>query len=348
MGLKKYDKEAAEAQLKLEEEKKVEETNAIQEDIEANEAEFQEILKQELSEDQNAIKERIEAARAEYNVKNKKQKRISTLISICVLVLLVAALVLMLTLSSTWQPIVYVSLGVMILGLAASFAATKIFKTRLTNEAQIYVATLYNEINNYVFRSEEFSNLEIKPNAEMKDELFIDAKFYKDLRGTRSRNLISVTYNGENLGIADLAATVLVKGKTAPMFLGKYYDYENTYSKEGKRILMQVKGGELSRPIDDIEDLPYGENHKKYVIYSNDEDWNKVLTPKTIKDILELKVDKTLIDVIVSIRPGKTNIGIDYMDEFMNIPVENPLDFANVIRTEKDLEKVLKVLDDIK
>lgn len=347
MGLKKYDKEAAEAEIKLEEEKKTAEKNELEAEIEANEAETKAELNTELNVEQLEVKAKVEEARAIYNQKNKKQRRISTIISVSVLLLLVAALVLMLTLSNKFQAIVYIALGIMILGLAGSFAATKIFKTKLTNEAHIYISTLYNEINQYIYKNENFSNLEIRPNNEMKDELFLDAKFYKDLRGTRSRNLVSVTYKGNNLGVADLAATILIKGKTAPMFLGRYYDYENTYSKEGKRILMQVKGGELSRPIDDIEDLPYVEETKHYVIYSNDKDWNKVLTSKTIKDILELKADKTLIDVIVSIRPGKTNIGIDYIDDFMNIPVESELNFQNVIRGEKDLVKVLKVLDDI-
>ena len=63
------------------------------------------------------------------------------------------------------------------------------------------------------------------------------------------------------------------------------------------------------------------------------------------KELLRFKVDKTLIDVIVSIRHGKVSLGIDYSDEFMNIPVESAFDFKNTKRTKKDFERVLKVFD---
>ena len=131
------------------------------------------------------------------------------------------------------------------------------------------------------------------------------------------------------------------------MFLGKFYDYENSYNKEGKRIIMQIKGGELSRPIDDVEDLKLVEGNDTYAIYTNDDEWRKVLKQDVIKTICKLQIDKTLIDVIVSIRPGKTSVGIDYVDEFMNIPVDHEFDFNLVRRTEKDFEKVLAIFDSI-
>ena len=67
-----------------------------------------------------------------------------------------------------------------------------------------------------------------------------------------------------------------------------------------------------------------------------------------LSKITSLKIDKTLIDVIVSIRPGKTNIGIDYSDEFMSIPVDREFDFNSVKRSQRDLAKVLSILDEIK
>ena len=114
------------------------------------------------------------------------------------------------------------------------------------------------------------------------------------------------------------------------MFLGKIYDYPNTYANEGKRIIVQVKGGELSRPVDDIDDLQLVDGTKTYAVYTNDENYKKVLSQKVLDQILKLKVDKTLIDVIVSIRP-----------------VQSKFDFNNVKRQESDLNKVLNILDNI-
>ena len=50
---------------------------------------------------------------------------------------------------------------------------------------------------------------------------------------------------------------------------------------------------------------------------------------------------------IVSIKKGVVILGIDYSDEFMNIPVEHEFDFNNVKRTELDLNKVLTIFDDL-
>ena len=176
----------------------------------------------------------------------------------------------------------------------------------------------------------------------------MDARFYKNLKNTRSRNLVSVQYKGKLLVSADLAGNIVVKNRLSPMFLGKFYDYENSYNQEGKRIIMQIKGGELSRPIDDVDDLKLVEGNDTYAIYTNDDEWRKVLKQDVIRDICKLEIDKTLIDVIISIRPGKTSIGIDYIDDFMNIPVEHEFDFNLVRRTEADLKKVLTIFDDIK
>ena len=72
------------------------------------------------------------------------------------------------------------------------------------------------------------------------------------------------------MAVADLAANILVKNRLSPMFLGKFYDYTSSYSKEGKRIIMQIKGGQLSRPVDDIDDLKLVESTDAYLIYTNE------------------------------------------------------------------------------
>jgi len=352
MGLKKYEG-ANEQQVSTEtavvdEAKIKEEQSEIEAMILENEAENAENEQKSLDDEQKEIEKEINEAKQEYLTKAKKQRRLSTIISVLVLVLLVGTLVLMLTLQKIWGPITYVCLGVMVLVLAGVFVSTKFFKNRLQGESEKYINKLFGLINGYIYREEKFAEKDIKPNGQMRDELFLEAGFYKEAKGTKSRNLVMIKYNEKTLGVADLAGFMLVKGRTSPLFLGRYFDYENSYSKEGCRILMQVKGGELSKPLDNLEGLEKVSETNRYVIYSNDKEWEKTLTSKIIKDILQLKIDKTLIDVIVSIRPGKTDIGIDYSDEFMNIPVETEFNFKNVIRSECDVKKVINVLDQIK
>ena len=57
------------------------------------------------------------------------------------------------------------------------------------------------------------------------------------------------------------------------------------------------------------------------------------------------RIDETLIDVILCIKEGKVSIGIDYSDEFINIPVESEFKINNIKRAKLDLERVLKIFD---
>lgn len=348
MPLKKYDKEEALKQQEEAQKAEEESTNKLQATIEANSQKEEELKATPLSTDQETIKNNIENARNEYLQASKKQRRIGTIITVCTMLVLVAALVLMITLSGTYQFMTYVSIGIMIVVLVAVFCFNRYARNKLSKRAEDYISKLYSEIDNYLFSGEDFKELSYKPQGQLKDEIFMDARFYKNLKNTRSRNLISVQYKGKLLVSADLAGNIVVKNRLSPMFLGKFYDYENSYNQEGKRIIMQIKGGELSRPIDDVDDLKLVEGNDTYAIYTNDDEWRKVLKQDVIRDICKLEIDKTLIDVIISIRPGKTSIGIDYIDDFMNIPVEHEFDFNLVRRTEADLKKVLTIFDDIK
>lgn len=348
MALKKYDKEEMLKQEEAEKEKVEESTNKIQMTIEANNLVDEELKKAPLDASQETLCKNIEEARQVYFDASKKQKRISTIITVCTMLVLVGALVLMIVLSQQYNWITWVSIGIMVVVLVAVFVYNRFARNQLSKKAEEYISKLYSEIDNYLFAGENFAELSYKPQGQLKDEIFFDARFYKDLKNTRSRNLVSVQYRGKLFVACDIAGNVLVKNRLSPMFLGKFYDYVNSYDKEGKRIIMQIKGGELSRQIDDVDDLKLVEGNDTFAIYTNDEEWRKVLKQNVISEICKLRIDKTLIDVIVSIRPGKTSIGIDYVDEFMNIPVDHEFDFNLVRRTKADLEKVLTILDEIK
>ena len=347
MGLKKFDKEEIKQQEEAELEKTKEEENKLDELINENSKEEEELKNLPLDAKQKLVTDKINEARKDYFDYTKKQKRVNTIISASVVVAMITCVILIFVLGKTYNWISYLCLGLMVVALIGTFTATHFIKKKLSAKAEEYISILYQKVNEYLYSGDAFSNLHVKSNGQMKDELFTEARFYKNIKGTKSRNLVSVEYRGKVLGSADLAGNILVKNRLSPMFLGKYYDYTSSYDKEGKRILMQIKGGNLSRPIDDVDDLTLVEGNDRYAIYSNDEEWRKFLPHKVIKDITELKIDKTLIDVIISIRPGKVNIGIDYVDEFMNIPVDHEFDFNIVKRTEHDLKKVLTILDDL-
>jgi hypothetical protein len=312
------------------------------------------VVKHEVSEEKlvltpsdEELSNKINDARKDYLLFAKKQKKVNYLITGIVLAVMVVIFVLIIFLGSSETRVLYAGLGVMVVVLIITFFLSKFLKDKISGAAQIYIDTLFKNINSYLYAKGEYQDLQIDPRGSLQSSLFIDARFYKNIRATRSRNIVTLTYRGKKLSIADLAGNVLVKGKTMPMFLGRLYDYENFYSKSEKRILFQLKGGQLSRPLDDIEDLKLVEGNDTYAIYTNDEDYKTVLTPKVISKLEKFKVDNILIDVLVSIRPGKTVIGIDYADDFMNIPVESDFKFSTVKRSQSDLELTLEILDEL-
>lgn len=353
MGLKKYDEK--EVQEKVEQEEALIQTEQPEEKsemdalIDENNKEWEELQNLDLNEIQQIVSERIEKARADYFGFSKKQKKISTLISGLILVFMVGAMVLVFTLGqkegTAW--VSYLALGLMVVTVIGSFVANKVIKGKLGTRADDYIKVLFDNVATYLYTGENFKDLSVKSNGQLKDEIFIDCRFYKNLKNTKSRNLVSVKYKDKDLTVADLAGNILVKNRLSPMFLGRFYDYTSKYDKDDKRITIQIKGSNLSRPIDDVDDLKLVEGNSTYVIYSNDDEWRKVVTQKVLKDITQLKIDKMLIDVVISIRKGKCSIGIDYVDEFMNIPVEKEFDFKNVKRSEHDLQKVLTIFDDL-
>jgi len=357
MGLKKYSEEEAkkveEAEIEAQKQEAKEAPIASDEDvlsvIEENQKEEDALNAQPLEASEEEVCKVIEKGRQAYYSEQKKVRRINTISSVGLLAVLIAAFVLMIVFNGKeeYAYITYIGLGVMIVCLIGAFVFSKITKKRLTVAADAYLDLLCKTINGYLFSGENFSDLTAEATRQLDKELFLDARIYKDLKGTKSRNTVSVKYKGKLLQSAELAASIQIKNRLSPMFLGRFYDYENTYDKNGCRILMQIKGGNLSRPVDDLDGIELVENNKNYIVYTNDKEWKKVLSAKTISKITALKIDKTLIDVIVSIRPGKTCIGIDYSDEFMSIFIDKEFDFNTVKRCQRDLAKVLTILDEI-
>lgn len=341
MGLRKYDENSNKEQEIVENEvaSEVEETTDKEAIIEENIP---------LNELQEQLEKKINDYRVEYLAIAKKQRKINYIVTGCVLAFLIAAFVLIIVFGNKINWVSYVSLAVMAIVLVTTFFISKFFKNKLSECALTYLDNLCKEENNYLYREDYFTEVESLPRQELVPEIFFDAHFYKDLKSTKSRNLVIAKYKGKNFTSADLAANILVKNRTAPLFLGKFYDFENEYKEKDKYILFQLKGGQLSKPLDNIDDLTLVEGNEIYSIYSNDQNWDKVLTKKVINEIKKFKVDSTLIDVILSIREGKTCIGIDYMDEFMNIPVNSEFKFDTFRRVEEDLIKVLSIVDLIK
>lgn len=351
MGLKKYDAEAIKAQeeLKDEELKAKEEKEELEEDVKIDDEiivpdDIPEVNESNITSDEDALINEINTYREDYKKFYKKQKLNRTFITVGTLVFLTAGLVVFFLNKQIGDYATYIGIGIVLVALIASFILSTVFKKKLETRARDYMKEYCNATNRYLFSNSEFDDVNIEANKQMDSRLFVDAHFYKNIRNTRSRNHVTLTYKNKVLTSADLAANILIKNRTAPMFLGKYYDYECDYNKD-KFIIFQLKGKELSKPLDDIDDLKVMENNKRFVIYSNDDEYRKYLTNKVLTELLKFKIDNVLIDVIFSIHNGKVDLGIDYSDDFINIPVESNFKIDYVRRAKLDLDRVLNIFD---
>lgn len=345
MGLKKYVEETTEEEL----EESVEETASSEETTVDSAEEVEEIIEEEVEETptdrEEAIKKNINEERANYNNYFKKQKKINTICTVCFLALMVGGFAMVLLNEKMAGVGIYVGIAVLLGALIATFVTSKIFKNKLSEKAQNYVKNLYEITNAYVFDDERIDEIENIANQQLKLEAFTSAHLYKNIKAVRNRNYVTMRFNKKELICCDLAASILVKNRTSPMFLGKMYLFESNYKNENGVILYQLKGGELSRPLDDITDLKLVDGNKKYSIYTNDENYKNILTPQIVSILNSFKIDSKLIDVILSITPNSILLGIDYSDEFMSIPVEKEFNIKDTIRVKKDFEKVKKVLE---
>ncbi|MBR1581802.1 MAG: hypothetical protein IJ656_02105 [Bacilli bacterium] len=317
-------------------EEQVENSSPSTEEVEKEKIEI------DLTETEKEVQDRVNQKRAEYQENFKKAKKLNNITTVALLAVMVAGFVLMMiqTLPSYF---LYIGIGILVIALIASFIISRQVKNNVSAKAQEYIDQFYLNTNSFIFGEyvEEINSLK----TQYATQKFVDAHFYNDIRQSKSRNYIELTYKGEKIEAADLAGNVLEKGRTSPMFLGKFYSYKANYNKEGQVILFQLKGENLSKPINNIENIKLQENNDTFVIYSNDDDYGKVLTNEVLRVLKSFEIDETLIDVILSIKDNQVFLGIDYSDDYMNIPVESDFKMKYAIRTKKDFEKVIKIFD---
>ena len=297
------------------------------------------------TEDDIKFEEDINNKRKEYKAYADKQRKINIIISSIVAVVIIAAFICMINLSSKYTWVLYVCLGVMILVLGGTYFASNKMKKNLIAKSEVYIDYLYEKCGQYVYNDKDVKNLIVTPKGSLEDKWFLEAHFYKDIVNTKGRNFSHFEYKGVEVDSCDLAANIKIKGKLSPKFLGRYYSFKANNKTNGKVTIFQLKGGSLSVPLDDIDDLKLVEGNDKYCIYSNDTNVKKVLNTRVIKELEKFKIVDPLIDVIFSVKDNLISLGIDYADEFLNIPVDSDFSIKNTKISKEDFKKVVNVLD---
>ena len=352
MGFKKEEKKVEVAPLNEEKTvlKEGEETNSDEEKVfnpEEIENGEEEVLN--VQESEKDLAKKIDEKREEFNKFGKKLKMWNYVVTAVLLIVLVLALVLALTLGNqegqSWITIVVLCCAIAL--LVGSFIFSRFQRKKLDSAGNEYVQFVLGETNKEIYSGDRFKDLSFTITADEK-ALFDESKMFLNIKTFKAINVSSGLVNNKPFTVFDCAASILVKNRPQPRFLGRMYVFDLEGIDLNLRGLFQLKGKEYSYPVDDLDGLKLIDGNEKYSFYVNDERVKEVLNTKLLSIVKKFKIDKTIIDVIVSLNNGKLFVGIDYADDFINVPTKESVNLKNIAKSKADLEKVIEIREAIK
>lgn len=238
-----------------------------------------------------------------------------------------------------------VSIGLAIACVVLMLVYSTIVKKVINLKMSDYFKTFYRCTNEYTLSNNSaISDVILEEPGKISKEEFIENGIYKDIFEVGSRGLTSFKYKKMKAKVCDCAGQVRGDKKVTPAFVGKYLTSAAKYDGE-KPIILYVKGKELPLPPTNIIDKKPVLNDDKMVIYTNFTNWKKVLTPKIMKKIDELKTNKLFVDFTICLKNKKQYVCMGYNDPLMIPPLENAFNPNPTMQYKKDLEKVLEIME---
>lgn len=284
----------------------------------------------------------VDDARLHYLGLAKKMKYLNIGIMIAVIIGVVLSFVLLIgkkTDTNHFDIIGIVLVFVLLIGvLVYNFFA----KRFLNSKAFEYINVYYKKIISTIFDENEFLDVQNSPKGKIDPELFKQSRVFVGIKSIGSRNVTYLKHNGEEVMICDASAEIQGPKRLEPVFLGKFIHHENKLDFPG-RIIISVKGKSkfYVKPTD-VEGLSVLADTDKYIVYSNYEKANRIITKNILAAISRFETNENLIDVFISVIKGHTFIGIDLSDKEMNIPVDAAF---NIHSFDKLKENVLRAID---
>ena len=229
-----------------------------------------------------------------------------------------------------------------VLSLATMGLYTFFSRRKVNKQVRAYFDSVYECLDKFTFTRE---GLEVTPAEErtISKVAFCENDIFKNVVEVNSRDLKKAKYHGYEFSIVDAAAQINNGKRMTPVFVGKYIEAPTTY--EGGSILIYQKGDKRSIAPTNIDDLKLVFDNEKTAIYSNESDWEKVVNSKFKAALNKIKIDKTLIDIIIMMRNKKLYICMNYDDSLMILPLENQYNPFPNEEFKDDFEKILDFID---
>ncbi|HBM70205.1 MAG TPA: hypothetical protein DD377_02270 [Firmicutes bacterium] len=188
-----------------------------------------------------------------------------------------------------------------------------------------YFVSYYENVNSYSFDGLEITDLTGDFDSKISEDEFKACGLYPNVASLGSRESINFKYKGVECGLADIGAQKDTGKALQTVFVGKYLRMENTLDISDQGLMIYFKGNDRAIPPDAIKALPIIEDNKKYIVCGLKED-KKVLTPEIRQKMKEIRTDKLLVDVAISLKKGKTYFALGYEDTLMVLPNDKPFD----------------------
>lgn len=288
----------------------------------------------------SSIEEKRTALLASY----KKSKLVSRIFMIGVVALVIAAIVVV-----PMDGMVFKILGYSLAGVALLAMVVFYFKTRNTipGQSKEYMRETTQLINNLVFTSDDFTDLEVNPTKKItRIELAVD-RIYKEGIDTGSRNAVRGKYKGKDFEVTELILYYASENKKTTRsvgFLGKYLTLANNLSFAG-RYIFNYKTAEADKVVDqpnDTEDLEKIYDEDNLEVYgASKKDMNELFGTDFIKKIREFTIGTPLMNLSFVVWGGHTAIYLSYNDSVTTLPFEHPFEKESQESYQRDLIRAL-------
>lgn len=204
-----------------------------------------------------------------------------------------------------------------------------------------YFAKYYELTNDYVF-GDEVSDLRGAVDDKLDPEVFKASGLYKDVAKVGSRETIHFTYKEKDCLLSDCAGQIKGDKALQTVFVGKLLVVPNNYS--GTDVIIYLKGNKRALPPTTLDQYDVIEDSHTMVVYGQSTG-KRVLT-KTVRNALsKIRTNDTLVDLAISIKPGKTYYAFGYDDNLMVLPLEKAFNPAPTEELGADMKLVLNLVD---
>lgn len=208
--------------------------------------------------------------------------------------------------------------------LAGTLAYSLILKRIVNRKMRDYFASYYIKMNEYVFGSKNYSEVNLMTPDKVDQALFDENGLYKDVINVGSRGLTEFKYNDKLMMVAELAAQIKNEKRMTPVFVGKYLVGPANY--DGEMIAIYIKGDKRALPPTNLDGLKNVYDDEHFQIFTNNTKWKTVINNKVINKIKHIKTGRQLVDVAISVKNGKIFVCLGYDDPTMVLPLEHAFD----------------------